>query len=128
MLTENIKEHFSQLQKQYDDLLAVAALLPEEFQEKSKVDPVYFRDIKFRIPYDLTALRQTRKQLGKEWKFQQVWGSTNPSHTYRNFAYQHPDFPGIDFWLSMDLDIPGSTCQLEEAGEEVKKIYKVVCN
>lgn len=127
MLTESIKEHFSQLQKQYDDLLAVSSLLPEQFQT-ARVDKTFFRDIKFDIPYDLAELRKTRRLLGKGWKFRQTWGSASPSYSYRNYAYAHRDFPDIDFEIHMDLSEPGSTCRLEEDGEEVKKVYKIICS
>lgn len=111
-------------------LLGLVDLLPNSLVTKARISKGHGPDeIIISLPYSLKALCEARKELGRGWKRDRVWGSASEEFTYKCFAYHHPEFPGVEVRFDLNFDLKnGSTCQLNLVGQKTVPVYEVVCN
>lgn len=85
-------------------------------------------EVTINLPFNWQVYKQFRPLLGKGWKAQ-GWLNTqhrdNTIHKHQRFT--HPNFRS-EIRISLCTELTGTTCHLEQVGEETKPIFKVVCS
>jgi hypothetical protein len=132
MTSEELKNQIVESAEQWAGMhlnaLTTIDLLPKNLIEKIEFYAgASSIDLIIGLPYSKEALCKARKELGKGWKRQNVWGDITPTFTYKCYAYKHPKFPNIRVRLDMEMGKVGSTCQLNLVGEKTVPVYEVVC-
>lgn len=128
-LKTKIEKSANEWAKVHTDALRVINQLPSSLIDKVDFSAsVSGADLIIKLPYSIPALAKARKELGKGWKREMIWGQQSPGFTYKCFSFVNPNFPGVKIRLDLEMGRAGSTCKLNLVGEKTVPVYEVVCN
>lgn len=116
-------------------------LLPEseEFPFPVEIFPSvtsYGCTLNIKLPYNLDALRQYRKAMGRGWRMDGEWIETQfEDEASRHNSFFRPELSpdGKDFLnpfqviLAMHTSVKQSICHIEQVGVKEVPIWRVIC-
>jgi hypothetical protein len=127
----NIHEHITKRKdrtlERLNTLEQLANNIPNVLLENKTEIGTFFEYIGIILPYDLQALRQARKTLGQGWKQIHSWGDASHTSPYQAFAYRNKKYTGVEFHITMRMNLPGSSCKRIQTGEKTVPVYEVIC-